>query len=168
MAAKRCCPGSFRGRLDSTARAGLRYPMRYEGKVYRPPSEADAYILQATIGCSWNRCTYCDMYRDKPYRERDLPEVLEDLRTAVAIGGGRIDKVFVADGDALFLTWDFTFRTRGAGAAAAGRGAEQQHQDDGADASSVGERGVVHGPSVRRPAVGRVRSRYARREGTNA
>lgn len=75
--------------------------MRYEGKVYRPPSEADAYILQATVGCSWNRCTYCDMYRGKAYRERDLPEVLEDLRTAVAIGGGRIDKLFVADGDAL-------------------------------------------------------------------
>jgi radical SAM superfamily enzyme YgiQ (UPF0313 family) len=77
--------------------------MRYEGKVYRPPSEAEAYILQATIGCSWNRCTYCDMYRDKAYRERDLPEVLEDLRTAVAIGGGRIDKLFVADGDALAM-----------------------------------------------------------------
>jgi radical SAM superfamily enzyme YgiQ (UPF0313 family) len=79
-------------------------PMRYEGKVYRPPSEADAYILQATVGCSWNRCTYCDMYRDKNYRERDLPDVLEDLRTAAAIGGGRIDKMFVADGDALGMS----------------------------------------------------------------
>ena len=75
--------------------------MRYEGKVYRPPSEADAYILQATLGCSWNRCTYCDMYRDKVYRERELADVLEDLRTAVAVARGRIDKVFVADGDAL-------------------------------------------------------------------
>lgn len=75
--------------------------MRYEGKVYRPPSEAEAYILQATLGCSWNRCTYCDMYRDKVYRERELPAVLEDLRTAVAIAGGRVDKLFVADGDAL-------------------------------------------------------------------
>lgn len=75
--------------------------MRYEGSVYRPPSESDAYILQATIGCSWNRCTYCDMYRDKAYRERDLPAVLEDLRTAAVIAGGRIEKVFVGDGDAL-------------------------------------------------------------------
>ncbi len=75
--------------------------MRYEGKVYRPPSESDAYILQATLGCSWNRCTYCDMYRDKVYRERELADVLEDLRTAVAIAGQRIDKLFVADGDAL-------------------------------------------------------------------
>lgn len=80
--------------------------MRYEGKVYRPPSEADAYILQATIGCSWNRCTYCDMYRDKVYRERELSDVLEDLRTAVAIASGRVDKLFIADGDALGMNTD--------------------------------------------------------------
>lgn len=75
--------------------------MRYEGKIYRPPSEADAYIVQATIGCSWNRCTYCDMYREKVYRVRETDAVLEDLRTAAAIARSRVDKVFVADGDAL-------------------------------------------------------------------
>jgi radical SAM superfamily enzyme YgiQ (UPF0313 family) len=75
--------------------------MRYEGKIYRPPSEAEAYIVQATIGCSWNRCTYCDMYREKAYRVRETAAVLEDLRTAAAIARGRVDKVFVADGDAL-------------------------------------------------------------------
>ena len=52
--------------------------MRYQGRVYRPPSEADAFILQATLGCSWNHCTYCDMYRDKTFRVRPLPEILED------------------------------------------------------------------------------------------
>lgn len=79
--------------------------MRYEGKLYRPPSEADAYIVQATIGCSHNLCTYCDMYRDKKFRVRDLDAVLEDIAEA-----GRhyphAEKVFVADGDALVMELD--------------------------------------------------------------
>lgn len=77
--------------------------MRYEGKLYRPPSEADALIVQATIGCSWNKCTYCDMYRDKQFRVRDLQEVLEDLEFARERYGSQVEKVFVADGDALIL-----------------------------------------------------------------
>ena len=77
--------------------------MRYEGKIYRPPSEADSYILQATIGCSWNHCTYCDMYRDKTFRVRDLDETLADIRTAADGFGENVTKVFVADGDALVL-----------------------------------------------------------------
>lgn len=78
--------------------------VRYVGKLYRPPSEADAYILQATIGCSWNRCTYCDMYRDKPqFRVRPVDETLEDIARAAAAFGDRVDKVFVADGDALVM-----------------------------------------------------------------
>ena len=80
--------------------------MRYEGQIYRPPSEADAYILQATIGCSWNHCTYCDMYRDKSFRVRDLDETLADIRTAGGSLGGKVTKVFVADGDALVLDLD--------------------------------------------------------------
>jgi len=77
--------------------------MRYEGQIYRPPSEADAYILQATIGCSWNHCTYCDMYRDKRFRIRDLDETLADIQTAGQSFGDNVTKVFVADGDALVL-----------------------------------------------------------------
>ena len=75
--------------------------MRYEEPVFRPPSEADSYILQATIGCSWNACTYCDMYREKRYRVRELEETLADVRLAGSLHGDAIDKVFVADGDAL-------------------------------------------------------------------
>lgn len=75
--------------------------MRYEGRIYRPPSEAESYILQATIGCSWNHCTYCDMYRDKQFRVRDLAATLEDITVAGRSGG--TDKVFVADGDALVM-----------------------------------------------------------------
>lgn len=80
--------------------------MRYEGKVYRPPSEADSYLLQATIGCSWNHCTYCDMYRDKTFRLRDLAEVLADIREAGRRLGSRVEKVFVMDGDALTMPMD--------------------------------------------------------------
>lgn len=78
--------------------------MRYEGSIYRPPSEANSYILQATIGCSWNHCTYCDMYRDKRYRVRDTAETMQDIALAGSAYGDRIDKVFVADGDALAMT----------------------------------------------------------------
>jgi radical SAM superfamily enzyme YgiQ (UPF0313 family) len=80
--------------------------MRYEGTLYRPPSEADAYIVQATIGCSWNHCTYCDMYRDKSFRLRDLGETLADIEAAGRAFGPRVEKVFVADGDALVLSMD--------------------------------------------------------------
>jgi len=80
--------------------------MRYEGRVFRPPSEHDAYILQATIGCSHNHCTYCDMYRDKRFRVRELGASLEDLRLATRAAGSRIEKLFVADGDALVLPLD--------------------------------------------------------------
>ena len=81
--------------------------MRYEGRLYRPPSEANSYILQATIGCSWNRCTYCTMYSDKPvFRFRPLDESLEDIGMAGAEFGPRVEKMFVADGDALILPMD--------------------------------------------------------------
>ncbi|MCA8975792.1 MAG: radical SAM protein [Planctomycetes bacterium] len=77
--------------------------MRYHGRIFRPPSEASAYILQATIGCSWNKCTYCDMYRDKDFAVRPLEETLQDIAMAGSGQVGTVRKVFVADGDALVL-----------------------------------------------------------------
>jgi radical SAM superfamily enzyme YgiQ (UPF0313 family) len=79
--------------------------MRYEGTLYRPPSEARSYILQATIGCSHNLCTYCAMYREKDFRERDLDEVFQDLAEAASTYPG-VRKVFVADGDGLVMGMD--------------------------------------------------------------
>jgi len=76
--------------------------MQYEGPLYRPPSEARSFILQATIGCSHDLCTYCAMYRDKRFRVREVGEVLADI----AEGGSlypEVTKVFVADGDALAM-----------------------------------------------------------------
>lgn len=96
------------GALFGPQKSPTEIDMRYEGAIYRPPSEADAYILQATIGCSWNHCTYCDMYRADTYRVRPREEILEDLRAARAAYGEEVRKVFVADGDALGMeteTW---------------------------------------------------------------
>jgi radical SAM superfamily enzyme YgiQ (UPF0313 family) len=80
--------------------------MRYVAPLFRPPSEANSYIVQATIGCSWNKCVYCDMYRSKDFRVRPLPESLEDLREASRRAGHIVEKIFVADGDALVLPMD--------------------------------------------------------------
>ena len=72
----------------------------YEGTLFRPPSEANSLILQATIGCSYNRCTFCGMYRDKRFRPRPVDDVLAEIDWA-AQELGRVRKVFLADGDAL-------------------------------------------------------------------
>ena len=77
--------------------------MIYEGDVYRPPSEADSLILQLTIGCARNRCTFCTMYKDKTFRVRPIPEVLADLEEAAREIPYPIRKVFLADGDALIV-----------------------------------------------------------------
>jgi len=77
--------------------------MRYEGAMYRPPSEGRSLILQATVGCSHNLCTYCAMYREKAFRVRPVAESLKDLETAAAHYGAGVEKLFVADGDALVL-----------------------------------------------------------------
>ena len=79
--------------------------MRYEGSIYRPPSEAKSLILQVTIGCAHNRCTFCSMYKDKAFRVREVSEIIEDLKSAREVYTS-IKRVFLADGDALVLDTD--------------------------------------------------------------
>lgn len=74
--------------------------MRYEGAVYRPPSEAYSLIIQATVGCSHNGCTFCNMYKDKSFHIHTVEEVFEDLAEARAMYN-YVDRIFLADGDAL-------------------------------------------------------------------
>ncbi len=76
--------------------------MRYVGDIYRPPSEAYSLLVQVTIGCSHNKCTFCNMYKAKQFKVRDLDEVLEDLAWARA-HYSRVEKIFLCDGDALCL-----------------------------------------------------------------
>ncbi len=78
--------------------------MRYEGTVYRPPSEAGSLIIQLTIGCARNTCTFCAMYKDKNFRIRPLEDVVEDLQMAREYYSRiKVKRVFLADGDALIV-----------------------------------------------------------------
>lgn len=79
--------------------------MRYEGDIYSPHIAGDDYILQCTIGCSHNQCTFCYMYKDKKYRIRELQEILKDIDLAKEYYGD-VEKVFLADGDALSMPTD--------------------------------------------------------------
>lgn len=76
--------------------------MRYEGNIYRPFSEANSYLLQCTIGCSHNQCTFCGMYKDKKYRLRSLHEIKEDIKMAGEYHP-KTEKVFLCDGDAIAI-----------------------------------------------------------------
>lgn len=75
--------------------------MRYIGAIYRPPSEAQSLIIQATVGCNHNKCTFCRSYRDKRFAIRSITEIREDLADAQHMGP--VQRVFLADGDALCI-----------------------------------------------------------------
>ncbi len=80
-------------------------PIRYVEPVFRPPSEAQSLILPITDGCSWNQCTFCEMYTapQKKFRARDEADVLESIRLTGERYGDQVRRVFLADGDALVL-----------------------------------------------------------------
>ncbi len=77
--------------------------MRYEGDIYRPPGEWKSYLLQCTVGCSNNTCTYCGMYKDKQFHIRPLEEIHKDIEMARVYYGGAKTRVFLCDGDAIVM-----------------------------------------------------------------
>lgn len=81
-------------------------PIRYVEPVFRPPSEAESLILPVTDGCSWNRCSFCEMYTapQKRFRPRDEAEVMESIKRCGALYGASVARVFLADGDAMTLS----------------------------------------------------------------
>ncbi len=76
----------------------------YDEPLFRPPSEANSLIIQATLGCSHNRCTFCEMYKSKTYKERNIKDILDEIDIMSAYGPVR--RVFLADGDAMALDTD--------------------------------------------------------------
>jgi radical SAM superfamily enzyme YgiQ (UPF0313 family) len=77
--------------------------MRYQGTIYRPPSEFDSLIIQATIGCPHNRCSFCNMYSDRKFRIRPLKDIIEDLELARAKLGKDVEKIFFSDGNTILM-----------------------------------------------------------------
>jgi radical SAM superfamily enzyme YgiQ (UPF0313 family) len=76
--------------------------MEYDMPVYRPPGEWRSFIVQATIGCSHNGCTFCGMYKSKKFRVRPLDDILWDIRSTAAYFN-HFEKVFICDGDAIAM-----------------------------------------------------------------
>jgi radical SAM superfamily enzyme YgiQ (UPF0313 family) len=75
--------------------------MKYEGVIIRPPSEAHSLLLQITVGCSHNKCTFCGTYKEKRFRIKGLDEIEEDI--VEAAGYSQFQRVFLCDGDALII-----------------------------------------------------------------
>lgn len=79
---------------------------RYIEPLFRPPSEARSLIFQITVGCSQNQCRFCGMYKNKKFHIRPLQEVLDEIAEIPAGYRTRIDRVFLADGDALVYPFE--------------------------------------------------------------
>ncbi|RLB10161.1 MAG: radical SAM protein [Deltaproteobacteria bacterium] len=78
--------------------------MRYEGPIYRPPSEADSLLIQATVGCPWNKCTFCMVYKKgPPYKVRPVKEICEDMVTAYKIYGPVFKTLFFPAGNTIAM-----------------------------------------------------------------
>ncbi len=82
------------------------YDLGYEGTIWRPPSEAKSLIIQATVGCSWNACTFCGSYRDRRFRIKSLDEIARSIKLAKSLYGSSVKRVFLADGNALVMPTD--------------------------------------------------------------
>ena len=80
--------------------------MYYEGKVYRPWMEADSFLIQTTIGCTHNKCTFCDMFREKRFRIRSLEDIFADIEEARQLYR-RARSFFLIDGNVMVLRTEF-------------------------------------------------------------
>ncbi|MEA4924036.1 MAG: radical SAM protein [Syntrophomonadaceae bacterium] len=80
--------------------------MRYEGTIFRPPSEAYSLLIQATIGCPHNKCTFCSMYKNSRFRIRPVAEIKEDLKLARDHYGEYIESIFFPDGNTIIMKTD--------------------------------------------------------------
>ncbi len=76
-------------------------PLSYDFPPWRPPSEAGSLLLRVTRGCTWNRCTFCSMYRDIPFQRRHLEEINADISSAASLYADAARTVFIGDSNSL-------------------------------------------------------------------
>jgi radical SAM superfamily enzyme YgiQ (UPF0313 family) len=77
--------------------------MRYEGPIYRPPSEARSLLVQATVGCPHNRCTFCLVYKNTRFKVRKVEEIKEDLEEAARLYRGGVRTLFFPAGNTIAM-----------------------------------------------------------------
>ena len=80
------------------------HDLRYEGPIYRPPSEASSLLVQATVGCPWNKCIFCMVYKNGPgFRIRKVEDIKEDIEKAGKALGDRVRTVFFPSGNTIIM-----------------------------------------------------------------
>jgi len=79
--------------------------INYDEPLFRPPSEAYSLILQVSLGCAWNKCAFCEMYSDKQFRVRPEEDIFVEI-DSLSSHSDQIRKVFLADGNAMVLSFD--------------------------------------------------------------
>jgi len=85
------------------------FPIQYNEPLFRPPSEARSLILQITLGCSWNKCSFCEMYTSKQFKARKEDEIFKEIDTFIPYAS-QIRRIFLADGDPLVLSTERLLR----------------------------------------------------------
>jgi len=85
------------------------FPLTYNEPLFRPPSEGKSLIIQATLGCSWNKCAFCEMYTSKQFKARKEEAIFADIDAFIPYAP-QIRKIFLADGDPLVLSTDRLLR----------------------------------------------------------
>jgi radical SAM superfamily enzyme YgiQ (UPF0313 family) len=81
------------------------FPIEYDEPVFRPPSEAYSMIFQVTLGCSWNKCTFCEMYTGKQFKARKIEDIQQEIEKVAKLDNS-LNKIFLADGNAFVLSFD--------------------------------------------------------------
>ncbi|MBY5946056.1 B12-binding domain-containing radical SAM protein [Photobacterium rosenbergii] len=83
--------------------------MHYEGKIYRPWTEANSVLIQTTLGCSMNHCTFCNMFSDKRFRIRDIDDIFQDIESARRFYP-HVESIFLIDGNVMAARTDFLLK----------------------------------------------------------